>query len=78
MQATGTLSPEQKHVLGSTFHFIESAEVYFRSVIPVVGETDERLLKALVDLADSCLRNLALFFPELRTLEEEHKKRGGQ
>lgn len=77
MQASGSLTPEQKSVLATSYHFIESAVIYFRSVIPVVGETDERLLKALVDLAEACMRNMALFFPELRALSEEWKERGG-
>lgn len=77
MQATGSLTPEQKSVLGSTFHFLEMSVVYFRSVIPVVGETDERLLKALVELAESCLERLPQFFPELQSLDEDRKKRGG-
>lgn len=77
MQAPGSLTPEQKSVLATSYHFIDSAVVYFRSVIPIVGETDERLLKALVELAETCMRNLALFFPELRTIDEEWKNRGG-
>lgn len=66
------LNPEQKAVLRTTHHFLESATIYFRSVLPVVDEVDERLLRALVNLAESCMHNLALFFPELA---EELKKR---
>ena len=74
-----SLTPEQKHVLGSIFHFIESADVYFRSVLPVVGEgADERLLKAMVELAESCMRNMARFFPEMQPLFEDWKKLGGR
>lgn len=78
MQASGSLSPEQESVLRTTFHSLEMSVTYLRSILPVVGETDERLLKALVELAESCLKNLVLFFPELRELEQDRNKRGGQ
>lgn len=78
MQASGSLlNPEQKAVLGTVFHFIEMAVVYLRSILPVVGETDERLSKALVELAESCLRRLPQFFPELQPLSVDRKNRGG-
>lgn len=76
MQASSSLTPDQQSVLRTTFHFVEMSVTYLRSILPVVGEVDERLLKALVELAESCLRNLPLFFPELR--EQDRKQRGGQ
>ena len=76
MEAPSTLSQSQKSVLATTFHFLESATIYLRSVLPVVDETDERLLKALVASAESSMRSLALFFPEMQPLLEDWKKRG--
>ena len=77
MPATSTLSQEQKSVLATSFHFIEMSVVYFRSILPVVGDTDERLLRALTELAESCLRCLPEHFPDLRSPAEDRKNRGG-
>ena len=72
-----TLSQEQKSVLATTFHFIESATVYLRSVLPVVHEVDARMLEALIELGEMCLRRLPQNFPELQPLAAEWRKRGG-
>ena len=77
MEAPSTLSHGQKSVLTTTHHCLESMVIYLRSILPVVDETDERLLKAMVASAESSMRSLALFFPELQPLAEEWKKRGG-
>ena len=74
MQAPASLSPEQKSVLGTVLHFIEAATIYFRSVLPVVDEVDARMLEGLLELAETCTKNLFRHFPELA---EEWKKRGG-
>lgn len=66
MSASGILSREQRSVLATVFRFTEGAEVYFRSMVPVVGKgKDERLLKAMIELAESCMRSMVRFFPEL-------------
>lgn len=78
MQAPASLTSEQRSVLRTTFHFLEMSINYLRSILPVVGEVDERLVKSLVELAESCLRNLPMFFPELRGLEQDQKNRGGR
>lgn len=72
-----SLTPEQRYVLGSTYHFIESAVIYIRAVLPVTSGTDEQLLTGLVELAEMCLKRLPMYFEELRPLEEERKKREG-
>ena len=72
-----TLSQEQQSVLATTFHFLESATVYFRAVLPVVHEPDEQMLRGLVELAEVCLRRLPEHFSELQPLAEEWKKREG-
>ena len=77
MQAAGSLSSEQKSVLGTVFHFLESATVYFRAVVPVVREADEHLLKGLLELGEICMKRLPQYFPELEPLAEEWRKRGG-
>lgn len=83
MEAT-PLTAEQKAVLSTAFHYIQSITIYLKlkAVIPVVRETDAMLLElwaangsSLLELGDVCLRRLPLFFPELRPLAEEHKKR---
>ena len=75
-EATGSLSPEQKSVLGTVFHFLESATVYLQSVLPVVHEVDARMLEGLLELGEICLKRLPQYFPELEPLAEEWKKRG--
>lgn len=77
MQAPGSLTPEQESVLVTTFRFVESATTYFRSVLPIACETDERLLKALVDLGEACMANMVRFFQELRSLADDRENRGG-
>ena len=77
MQAPGSLSPEQKSVLGTVFHFLESTTVYLRAVLPVVREEDELVLKGLLELGEICMKRLPQYFPELQPLAEEWKKRGG-
>lgn len=72
------LSAEQKSILGTVFHFCESSVIYFRSVLPIVRGADEHLLKATLELGETCLRRLPLYFPELQPLAEEWKKWGGQ
>lgn len=81
MEAT-PLTAEEKAVLSTAFHYIQSITIYLKAVIPVVRETDAMLLElwaanrsSLPELGDVCLRRLPLFFPELRPLAEEHKKR---
>jgi hypothetical protein len=71
------MTPDQKSVLGTAFHFLESATVYFRAVLPVVRETDEQMLKGLLKLGEICMRSLPQYFPELQPLAEEWKQRGG-
>ena len=77
MEASHILSQEQRHVLGTVFHLIESSLIYFRSVLPVVREADEQMVRGQIELGEVCLKNLARYFPELRPLAEEWKKRGG-
>lgn len=74
MEAT-PLTAEQKAVLSTAFHYIQSIAIYLKlkAVIQVVRETDAMLLElwaangsSLLELGDVCLRRLPLFFPELR------------
>ena len=77
MQAPGSLSPEQTSVLGTVFHFLESATVYLGSVAPIADEVDKRMLEGLLELGEICMKRLPQYFPELEPLAEEWKKRGG-
>ena len=76
MEASHTLSQEQKSVLATTFHFLESATIYLQSVLPVVHEVDARMLEGLLELGEICMKRLPQYFPELEPLAEEWKKRG--
>ena len=76
MQAPGSLlSPEQKSTLGTVFHFLESATVYLRAVLPVVHEVDARMLEGLLELGEVCLERLPEYFPELTPLAAERERR---
>lgn len=77
MPATSTLSQEQKSVLATTFHFLESSTVYLGSVAPIADEVDKRMLEGLLELGEMCLKRLPLYFPELQPLADEREKRGG-
>lgn len=74
-EAPGSLSPEQKSVLGTTFHFLESATIYLGSVAPIADEVDKRMLEGLLELGEMCMKRLPQYFPELQPLAKERERR---
>ena len=74
---TDPFSPEQRLVLEMAINFIHSATIYLVSVAPIADEVDKRMLEALIELGEMCLRRLPQNFPELQPLAEEWKKRRG-